>query len=98
MTQTKKITPAPMSSFVCVYRVEYGPGQTDKIEAYLLAHPAELPDFEEAVIQSARGMLAWGDYKTAPELFALMCSISARVRLMRGEDVLGDDESTATNS
>lgn len=74
------------------YRVEYGAGDTKGIVAYLTAHPDELPDYQAATIKTIIGMMAWGEYRTPPEAFALMCSIIAAVRLARGESVIAFDD------
>lgn len=78
------------------YRVEYGAGDTEQIVAYLRANPEELPDFQAATTKTILGMMSWGDYRTPPEAFALMCSIIATVRLARGEDVIGFDDPSPT--
>ena len=78
-----------MSSLTGFYRVPFSSEDSTRIEAYLFDHPPELRDFESAVTNTCLGMLAWGDYKTPPELFSLMCLISYKVRYKRGEDVLG---------
>lgn len=85
-----------MSATRCFYRVEYGEDDTEPIMAYLFIHPEELPDFQDATIKTILGMMSWGDYKTPPEAFALMCRIIATVRLRRGEDVIGFDDPSPT--
>jgi len=81
---------------IAFYRVTYSEDNTEGIENYLFAHPAELPDFQDATIQTIRGMMSWGDYKTPVEAFVLMCAIIARVRLRRGEDVIAFDDPSKT--
>lgn len=88
-----------MSATSCYFHgIEFKQGQTEKIEDHLLAHPDVLPDFHEAVMQSLRNVIAWGDYKSAPEIFELMCLVSANVRLALGEHVLEPAKTQAKNS
>lgn len=77
---------------IAFYRVEYSEDNTEGIENYLFAHPAELPDFQDSTMQTILGMMSWGDYKTPLEAFALMIAVIAHVRLRRGEDVIAFDD------
>lgn len=85
-----------MSGTRYFYRVEYGEDDTEGIMAYLFIHPEELPDFQDSTLKTILGMMSWGDYKTPPEAFALMCRILVTVRLRRGEDVIGFDDPSPT--
>ncbi len=68
--------------------VEYSADDIAPVVAYLSADPDRLPHYQELTLNTIQGMMSWGDYRTAPEAFAVMCRVLAAARRARGDRIL----------
>lgn len=68
--------------------IEYSADDIAPMVAYLSEDADRLPHYQGSTLNTIQGMMSWGDYRTAPEAFSVMCRVLAAARRALGEKVL----------
>ena len=68
--------------------IQYKGDDISVVVDYLSLHPEDLQNYQDTMLETILGMMGWGDYRSSPEAFAVMCRVIAAARIANGERVL----------